>query len=83
MEGNHNRFPPRASLFYQSIRDPLRELPFLIGRAAGEHCGCTIGIRHPIFIREYPRKSVAYFASSYPAKKKLNSKRAVSSASEP
>src|SRR5271157_1916025 len=89
MESDHNRLPPRPGFFNQGIRNPLRDLALLIGSTAHEHR--DLNKRHKVLstqlnpgarTTEYWVLST-YFASSYPAKKKLSSKRAVSSPSEP
>src|SRR5579872_1983883 len=72
MERDNNAFPARSGFFNQCIGDPFCNFAFLLGGAP---------LQHRDLNHWHEKKPLGYFASSYPAKKKLNSKRAVSSAS--
>src|ERR1700722_8663365 len=99
IECDNDSFAPCSSFLHQCIGDPFRDLALLIGGTALQHRdldyrhGTTPRVLAFVLLRPQlpagvhphlgPPGRRRYCASSYPAKKKLSSKRAVSSASEP
>src|SRR5579864_1156382 len=90
VEGHDNPFLASPGFLHQSVGDALCDLALLIGGMAGRHCDLNywhdeFSEREGKMPSRLPprRRSYDYFDNSYPAKKKLSSKRAVSSASEP
>src|SRR5438445_13369948 len=83
VEGHDNCFPARPSFLHQSVGDPLRDLTLLIDGTAGQHCDLNhwhneLREREGKVPSRQPPRRRRYFDNSYPAKKQLSSKRAVS-----